>query len=165
MATKRSGVVSQGERASLAAAEAEDGEVGLPGGGRPAEERDEARASTLRRAEEDAWWQRARKGEEPTRSGMVSASPGEEVEEAPSSAGLQAQERAKSVHQRGIGAVVTTYTPPLLIILLLLLLVLRSSARASRSSPAPAEVTDDASLGVRTVARQRAIDSSHGREP
>ncbi|CAM9261187.1 unnamed protein product, partial [Lampetra planeri] len=78
MATKRSGVVSQGERASLAAAEAEDGEVGLPGGGRPAEERDEARASTLRRAEEDAWWQRARKGEEPTRSGMVSASPGEE---------------------------------------------------------------------------------------
>ncbi|CAM9182286.1 unnamed protein product, partial [Lampetra fluviatilis] len=91
MATKRSGVVSQGERASLAAAEAEDGEVGLPGGGRPAEERDEARASTSRRAEEDAWWQRARKGEEPTRSGMVSASPGEEVEEAPSSAGLQAQ--------------------------------------------------------------------------
>ncbi|XP_078478649.1 uncharacterized protein LOC144739589 [Lampetra planeri] len=101
MATKRSGVVSQGERASLAAAEAEDGEVGLPGGGRPAEERDEARASTSRRAEEDAWWQRARKGEEPTRSGMVSASPGEEVEEAPSSAGLQAQGAQRDAMQKG----------------------------------------------------------------
>ncbi|XP_078736654.1 uncharacterized protein LOC144950417 [Lampetra fluviatilis] len=101
MATKRSGVVSQGERASLAAAEAEDGEVGLPGGGRPAEERDEARASTLRRAEEDAWWQRARKGEEPTRSGMVSASPREEVEEAPSSAGLQAQGAQRDAMQKG----------------------------------------------------------------
>ncbi|CAN0119248.1 unnamed protein product [Lampetra fluviatilis] len=82
MATKRSGVVSQ---------EAEDGAMRRTGGGRPAEERDEARASTSRRAEEDAWWQRARKGEEPTRSGMVSASPGKEAEEAPSSAGLQAQ--------------------------------------------------------------------------
>ncbi|CAM9172417.1 unnamed protein product [Lampetra fluviatilis] len=83
----------------------------------------------------------------------------------PDASGGATDQRAKSVHQRGIGAVVTTYTPPLLIILLLLLLVLRSSARASRSSPAPAEVTDDASLRVRTVARQRAIDSSHGREP
>ncbi|XP_078735599.1 uncharacterized protein LOC144949544 [Lampetra fluviatilis] len=99
MATKRSGVVSRGERASLAAAE--DGEVGLPGGGRPAEERDEARASTSRRAEEDAWWQRARKGEEPTRSGMVSASPGEEAEEAPSSAGLQAQGAQRDAMQKG----------------------------------------------------------------
>ncbi|XP_078477363.1 uncharacterized protein LOC144738246 [Lampetra planeri] len=41
MATKRSGVLSRGKRASLAAAEAEDGVVRLSGGGGPAEERDE----------------------------------------------------------------------------------------------------------------------------
>ncbi|XP_078464120.1 uncharacterized protein LOC144728505 [Lampetra planeri] len=96
MATKRSGVVSQ---------EAEDGAMRRPGGGRPAEERDEARASTSRRAEEDAWWQRARKGEEPTRSGMVSASPGEEAEEAPSSAGLQAQGAQSDAVQASPGPV------------------------------------------------------------
>ncbi|XP_061412674.1 zinc finger CCHC domain-containing protein 3 [Lethenteron reissneri] len=107
MATKRSGVVSQDEQARLPAAEAEDGEVGLPGGGRPAEERDGARASTStgRQAEEDAWWQRARKGEEPTRSGMVSASPGEEAEEAPSSAGLQAQGAQSDAVQASPGPV------------------------------------------------------------